>query len=501
MNPPSAITTALPEFPAPQLPPGCPVQTQDNTHHERSIATSSADTASRTIPHSMTELDQSSAHHRSLPVDAAQLKGRRRERSKQRPLLQKILAVFQKEKTSYRELIINSEPLEKRVALLVDGRLEKFEIERDSDDRMVGGIFKGRSRTSIRASRPRSSTSAIPRTRSCTTGTCSRPPPTPPSRSSASTRRRTPPPPRRAHGQGHPQPLSAGQRDRHPGHQGPDRHQGPAHHHQSLHPRPLPDPHAVLRRLRHLPQDRGHPRAQAAQAADQRTHHSRGHGRHRPHRGRRQKARYFVRDLHLLLKKWEEIQAKMKIRPGPRRASTRSRTRRAHRARLPHRRSRPRADRQPDPTTSAPPTSSARSPNAPLQDRVLQGQHPDLRTLQHRAPDRADLPAQGHRCPAAARSSSTRPRPSSPSTSTPAPTRTAAATRRNVIYAVNLEAAVEIARQIRLRNLGGLIIMRLHRHEGAPPPQRGLRKDGRAACRRTKPRTTSSPSRSSASCR
>jgi len=41
-------------------------------------------------------------------------------------------------------LIINSEPLEKRVALLVDGRLEKFEIERESDNRMVGGIYKGR---------------------------------------------------------------------------------------------------------------------------------------------------------------------------------------------------------------------------------------------------------------------------------------------------------------------------------------------------------------------
>ncbi|MBL9210678.1 MAG: Rne/Rng family ribonuclease [Opitutaceae bacterium] len=78
------------------------------------------------------------------PVDQAELKAGAAERSKQRPLLQKILAVFQKEKTSYRELIINSEPLEKRVALLVDGRLEKFEIERDSDNRMVGGIYKGR---------------------------------------------------------------------------------------------------------------------------------------------------------------------------------------------------------------------------------------------------------------------------------------------------------------------------------------------------------------------
>jgi ribonuclease, Rne/Rng family len=78
------------------------------------------------------------------PVDAAELKAGAKERSKDRPFLQKIIAMFQKEKTSFRELIINSEPLEKRVALLVDGVLEKFEIERESDNRMVGGIYKGR---------------------------------------------------------------------------------------------------------------------------------------------------------------------------------------------------------------------------------------------------------------------------------------------------------------------------------------------------------------------
>ena len=77
-------------------------------------------------------------------VSPADLKTGAVERAKDRPLLQKILAVFQKEKSTYRELIINSEPLEKRVALLIDGRLEKFEIERESDDRMVGGIYKGR---------------------------------------------------------------------------------------------------------------------------------------------------------------------------------------------------------------------------------------------------------------------------------------------------------------------------------------------------------------------
>src|SRR5581483_934554 len=77
-------------------------------------------------------------------INPAELKAGAQERARQRPLLQKILGVFQKEKGAYRELIINSEPLEKRVALLVDGRLEKFEIERESDNRMVGGIYKGR---------------------------------------------------------------------------------------------------------------------------------------------------------------------------------------------------------------------------------------------------------------------------------------------------------------------------------------------------------------------
>ena len=77
-------------------------------------------------------------------VNPTALRSEAQERSRQRPILQKILSLFQKEKADFRELIINSEPLEKRVALLVDGILDKFEIERESDNRMVGGIFKGK---------------------------------------------------------------------------------------------------------------------------------------------------------------------------------------------------------------------------------------------------------------------------------------------------------------------------------------------------------------------
>ncbi len=78
------------------------------------------------------------------PLSPEQLKAESQERASQRPILQKILNIFRKEKSTFRELVINSEPLEKRVALLVNGVLDRFEIERESDDRMVGGIYKGR---------------------------------------------------------------------------------------------------------------------------------------------------------------------------------------------------------------------------------------------------------------------------------------------------------------------------------------------------------------------
>ena len=90
------------------------------------------------------ELSKPPRESDSEPVNPAEIRNDARERAKQRPFLQKVLGVFRKEKATFRELIINSEPLEKRVAQLIEGILDKFEIERDSDERMVGGIFKGR---------------------------------------------------------------------------------------------------------------------------------------------------------------------------------------------------------------------------------------------------------------------------------------------------------------------------------------------------------------------
>src|SRR4051794_364188 len=47
-------------------------------------------------------------------------------------------------KRLHKEVIINAESLEIRVAVLEDGKLEEFTIERTSDERLVGSIFKGR---------------------------------------------------------------------------------------------------------------------------------------------------------------------------------------------------------------------------------------------------------------------------------------------------------------------------------------------------------------------
>src|SRR2546422_6829353 len=44
------------------------------------------------------------------------------------------------------QIVISCEKLERRVALLEDGVLEEYNIERDTDRNIVGSIFKGRVR-------------------------------------------------------------------------------------------------------------------------------------------------------------------------------------------------------------------------------------------------------------------------------------------------------------------------------------------------------------------
>ncbi len=53
------------------------------------------------------------------------------------------LKLFMRRKIK-KEIVINAESLETRVAILTEGKLDDFFIERASDDRIVGSIFKGR---------------------------------------------------------------------------------------------------------------------------------------------------------------------------------------------------------------------------------------------------------------------------------------------------------------------------------------------------------------------
>jgi ribonuclease G len=59
-------------------------------------------------------------------------------------MLKKIKSLGANTKREKKEILINIEPLETRVAVLEDGRLDNFHIERQEDNRIVGSIFKGK---------------------------------------------------------------------------------------------------------------------------------------------------------------------------------------------------------------------------------------------------------------------------------------------------------------------------------------------------------------------
>lgn len=54
------------------------------------------------------------------------------------------LRMLKSKKKDKKEIVINEEGLETRVALLEEGKLEGFFVERESEDRIVGSIFKGK---------------------------------------------------------------------------------------------------------------------------------------------------------------------------------------------------------------------------------------------------------------------------------------------------------------------------------------------------------------------
>ena len=59
-------------------------------------------------------------------------------------VIHRVKKLIKPEKKVHKEVIINSESLETRVAVLEDGKLEEFTIERTEEERLVGSIFKGK---------------------------------------------------------------------------------------------------------------------------------------------------------------------------------------------------------------------------------------------------------------------------------------------------------------------------------------------------------------------
>ncbi len=77
-------------------------------------------------------------------VSVEKLKIEASERAKQQPLLQRIIKALSKKDNIFRELVVDNNPIERRVALLENGVLHDFEFERYGDNDYVGAIFKGK---------------------------------------------------------------------------------------------------------------------------------------------------------------------------------------------------------------------------------------------------------------------------------------------------------------------------------------------------------------------
>jgi len=58
--------------------------------------------------------------------------------------IKRMLGIGKPDPSQGNSLIINVERLERRVALLENGVLEEYTVEREGDQNIVGGIFKGR---------------------------------------------------------------------------------------------------------------------------------------------------------------------------------------------------------------------------------------------------------------------------------------------------------------------------------------------------------------------
>jgi ribonuclease G len=92
----------------------------------------------------MEDLEKKPADPVPSVIDGERLAEEAFGRAKKQPLLQRILKNISKGDGKFREVIIGKNFAETRLAVLVDGRMEAFELEPVSQQNWVGAIFKGR---------------------------------------------------------------------------------------------------------------------------------------------------------------------------------------------------------------------------------------------------------------------------------------------------------------------------------------------------------------------
>jgi ribonuclease G len=99
-----------------------------------------------TRPSEITEEDESSESKKEAPKEKAPRTLFEKARAAVKQVVKKVKQLIKPEDKETVEVIINSEPLETRVAVLVDSKLEDFTVERTNTERLVGSIYKGKVR-------------------------------------------------------------------------------------------------------------------------------------------------------------------------------------------------------------------------------------------------------------------------------------------------------------------------------------------------------------------
>jgi ribonuclease G len=109
----------------------------EGTHRKRDFREPHLDTPAQ-VREETGEREPPAVTHPSSLIDSL--------RAAANKVIKKVTHLIRPTEESTKEIIVNAESLETRVAVLEEGRLEEFTIERTSDERLVGSIFKGKVR-------------------------------------------------------------------------------------------------------------------------------------------------------------------------------------------------------------------------------------------------------------------------------------------------------------------------------------------------------------------